>query len=213
MQESVRADQVIPVLVLSEKELEAGPEKLWDTLQYYVQNDDVCVDDFTGILVVTPTPGSDSHGDVDQWAASDLSNFSSVYHMTPDTRMLEQKHELPSGPYFLSGPNLHQAWRLYPDNLDAFTFGLLPDDVYSPQRQATFHLNIQGHITDIEQLPSRDLAVVRWRVEDHPRPQPPLPSSRLRKTVCRCPYGSHRLFRHRGCEDNFVKPSVGRAVP
>lgn len=37
--------------------------------------------------------------------------------------------DLPSGPYFLHGPNLYQAWRLYDDFLDAFTFGVIPNSI------------------------------------------------------------------------------------
>lgn len=36
---------------------------------------------------------------------------------------------LPSGPYFLHGPNLYQAWRMYDDVLDAFTFGVIPNSI------------------------------------------------------------------------------------
>jgi len=46
---------------------------------------------------------------------------------------LEGLSELPSGPYFLHGPNLHQAWRLYDDEYGAFTFGVIPDDVDQPK--------------------------------------------------------------------------------
>lgn len=42
--------------------------------------------------------------------------------------------ELPAGPYFLCGQNLHQAWRLYEDDLDSFIFAVLPDDVQAPDR-------------------------------------------------------------------------------
>jgi hypothetical protein len=45
------------------------------------------------------------------------------------TRDFEQ---LPSGPYFLYGPNLYQAWRLYEDDLDSFTMGVIPEDIDSP---------------------------------------------------------------------------------
>lgn len=41
---------------------------------------------------------------------------------------------LRAGPYFLHGQNIHQAWRLYDDVLDAFIFGLVPDDVFEPKR-------------------------------------------------------------------------------
>lgn len=39
---------------------------------------------------------------------------------------------LPSGPYFLQGQNIHQAWRLYPDELDAFIITVVPREVSSP---------------------------------------------------------------------------------
>lgn len=41
---------------------------------------------------------------------------------------------LPPGPYFLHGPNLHQAWRLYQDYLDAFIFGVVPENALKPER-------------------------------------------------------------------------------
>ncbi|KAI1109788.1 putative amidase [Nemania sp. NC0429] len=47
---------------------------------------------------------------------------------------ISDNRHLPSGPYFLHGSNIHQAWRLYPDELDAFIFGLIPDDVFEPRR-------------------------------------------------------------------------------
>lgn len=135
VQESVRADQVIPVLVLSERELESGPEQLGQILQYYVENDDVCDDEFTGILVVNPSSsGPESGLAANVVPGLDLSRFSAVYHLEPEAAVLEGKTHMPSGPYFLSGPNLHQAWRLYPDEYEAFTFGLIPDDPFSPQR-------------------------------------------------------------------------------
>lgn len=32
------------------------------------------------------------------------------------------------GPYFLINQELHQSWRVYPDNLNAFTSTVIPDD-------------------------------------------------------------------------------------
>lgn len=138
VEESVRADQIIPVVVLSESEVNAGPEELGRTLQYLVDHDDVCTDEFTGIIVVRPSaPGSASRKVVGDHASDpSLGRFSAIYHMADEhvSPQQEQQNQLPSGPYFLSGPNLHQAWRLYPDDLEAFTFGLIPDNLYDPQR-------------------------------------------------------------------------------
>lgn len=137
VEESVRADQIIPVVVLSEDEVNAGPEELGRTLQYLVDNDDVCTDEFTGIIVVKPS-GSSSEprgacASASDGQASPDCPFT-IYHMAIGLETSTERDLLPSGPYFLSGQNLHQAWRLYPDDLDAFTFGLLPDSPFEPKR-------------------------------------------------------------------------------
>ncbi|KAG8164618.1 hypothetical protein KVR01_004893 [Diaporthe batatas] len=149
VEESVRADQVIPVVVLSEDQVNAGPEELGRTLQFLVDNDDVCTDEFTGIIVVKPSSASASElrgscpGTSD--ATASIGCPFTVYHMADGIGTSEEKNLLPSGPYFLSGQNLHQAWRLYPDHLDAFTFGLLPDDPFDPQSfQAVAPLSSDG---------------------------------------------------------------------
>lgn len=135
----MRADQIIPVVVLSEDEVNSGPENLWWTLKYLVDYDDVCTDEFTGIIVERPSASASGTGSLRHALdgnASDpfLGRFPSIYHLAGGDVSPQGIEELPSGPYFLSGPNLHQAWRLYPDDLDAFTFGLLPDDLHDPQR-------------------------------------------------------------------------------
>ncbi|POS76042.1 hypothetical protein DHEL01_v205556 [Diaporthe helianthi] len=150
VEESVRADQVIPVVVLSEDEVNAGPEELGRTLQFLVDNDDVCTDEFTGIIVVKPSgSASEQRGHWPCPGAYDVTTSTdcpfTVYRVADDPGTSEEKNLLPSGPYFLSGQNLHQAWRLYPDELDAFTFGLLPDDPFDPQSfQAVAPLSSDG---------------------------------------------------------------------
>jgi hypothetical protein len=127
VEESVKADQIIPVLVLSEGEIYGGPEKLAETLQYYVSHDDVCNLEFTAILVMKP---SGSGGERTMIAIEP--SIAPVYHLRTEFEATENVAELPSGPYFLSGSNLHQAWRLYPDDLDAFTVGMIPENIGEP---------------------------------------------------------------------------------
>jgi hypothetical protein len=43
-----------------------------------------------------------------------------------------QTAAIPSGPYLLLGNDLHQAWRLYTDDLDAFIVSVVPDRVSAP---------------------------------------------------------------------------------
>lgn len=126
------------MVVLSEKEVSAGPEELWDTLRHLVDDDDVCTDDFTGIIVVSSPSGTGPRAAAGSRDASGghLARFEAVYHLAGGGPAIapQGRRELPSGPYFLSGPNLHQAWRLYPDDLEAFASGLIPEDVHEPQR-------------------------------------------------------------------------------
>lgn len=124
VEENLKADQIIPVLVLSESEINAGPEELGRTLQYFVDHDDVCSDDFTGILVMKPS--TTGHDVAPESLAALRATFSSIYHLAGSLETFANDDSLPSGPYFLSGSNLHEAWRLYPDDLDAFTFGMIP---------------------------------------------------------------------------------------
>lgn len=125
------------MVVLNENEVNSGPEELWWTLKYLVEHDDVCTDEFTGIIVERPSSSwaGGSRRVLDDNASDPfLGALPPIYHLASGEVSPQGLDKLPSGPYFLSGPNLHQAWRLYPDDLDAFTFGLLPDDLYDPQR-------------------------------------------------------------------------------
>lgn len=60
-----------------------------------------------------------------------------VYHLDAEVT-ISGLDDLPSGPYILHGPNLYQAWRLYEDHHDAFTFGVIPENVN--QRQTYVYL-------------------------------------------------------------------------
>jgi hypothetical protein len=117
------------VLALSEWELDGTAADLGKTLQRYVDSDDVCTYDFTDILVVKPSETRRNNS-----ILAVRNNFSSVYYLQPSFDATGHSSELPSGPYFLRGPNLHQAWRLYPDELNAFTVGMVPEDLDQPTR-------------------------------------------------------------------------------
>jgi hypothetical protein len=106
-------------------------------LNLFAAVDDVFQPDFGGILVEKPEK------DQTIGLTQNLGPRSrAVFSLQQPEAEVESEapgfEELPSGPYFLHGPNLYQAWRLYDDVLDAFTFGVLPnsindtDDGYAP---------------------------------------------------------------------------------
>ncbi|KAM0246544.1 hypothetical protein ACHAP5_004668 [Fusarium lateritium] len=122
IQETINPDALIPITLLTTEELFGDLEGILDLFDSY---DDVFVPDFGSILVEkTGDNSSQVRGNARQ-----------IYHMD-EVKALDGFSELPSGPYFLYGPNLHQAWRLYDDDFGAFTFGIIPDDISKPNDRA-----------------------------------------------------------------------------
>ncbi|KAF4451464.1 hypothetical protein F53441_5556 [Fusarium austroafricanum] len=118
IQETINPDALIPITLLSTEEIFGDLEGI---LELFDSIDDVFVPDFGSILV-------EKSGD-------NNSNFQldakQIYHLD-EVQALDGFSELPSGPYFLHGPNLYQAWRLYDDEFRAFTSGVIIDDLNKP---------------------------------------------------------------------------------
>ncbi|KAF4998241.1 hypothetical protein FGRMN_3290 [Fusarium graminum] len=122
IQETINPDALIPITLLTTEEIFGDLEGILNLFDSY---DDVFVPDFGSILVEkTGDNSSQVRGNTRQ-----------VYHMD-QIKALDGFSELPSGPYFLYGPNLHQAWRLYDDEFGAFTVGVVPDDLGKPDDRA-----------------------------------------------------------------------------
>ncbi|KAF9771556.1 hypothetical protein IL306_010819 [Fusarium sp. DS 682] len=118
IQETINPDALIPITLLSTEEIFGDLEGI---LQLFDSIDDVFVPDFGSILV---EKSGDNSSQVQV-------NTRQIYHMD-QIKALDGFSELPSGPYFLYGPNLYQAWRLYDDEFGAFTSGVLPGDLNQP---------------------------------------------------------------------------------
>lgn len=187
----IRADQVIPVLLLTEDELNGTPDQIGQLLQYYVDTDDVCSPSFTDILVEKPSRQSGSGSTPpffdrrDSTAVSGRATYRLKGRSVAGGRLSglnnskaeggdadgdadgdendpkdgdENDNPLPSGPYFLSGPNLHRAYRLYPDTQDAFVYGMIPNDVYNPTTsgfKAVSFLSAKDSMSKTIPVPSR----------------------------------------------------------
>ncbi|KAJ5811409.1 amidase [Penicillium riverlandense] len=99
-------------------------DAIQDSFKRFLTEDDVFQDGFTrhGYLIIKPatpeTPTQTLPKDVEEYLAQRLLNL--VY--------LKGSDNLPQGPYFAMNGRLHQSWRLYPDNLGAFTTAVIPDD-------------------------------------------------------------------------------------
>lgn len=133
IQETIKPDVIVPVTVLSTREIFG---KVDETLRRFDARDDVFVPDFGFVLVEKPGGNSSSAGD-----GRGLGRRGARHYRLMDgagdgdagsARVAKGLAGLPSGPYFLHGPNLYQAWRLYDDEADAFAFGVVPENVTAP---------------------------------------------------------------------------------
>ncbi|KAJ4313535.1 hypothetical protein N0V84_009353 [Fusarium piperis] len=190
IQETINSDAIIPITLLTTDEVFGDLEGI---LQLFDSYDDVFNLDFGSILVEKPG-GSESHVVVNTTLTG-----RQVYHLDQITA-LEDMAELPSGPYFLHGPNLHQAWRLYDDEFGAFTFGVIPDDLYQPDEfQPLTSSSFQGG-SQVIPVPSRLY---------HPRPSPRKPLSGIRISISDTVSlkGTHTTFSSRAWKYLYGNPS------
>ncbi|KND86695.1 Glutamyl-tRNA(Gln) amidotransferase subunit A [Tolypocladium ophioglossoides CBS 100239] len=121
IQETINPDAILPVTLLETHELFGDLEA---TLRLFALYDDVFVPEFGAVLVEKPGPDAADH----RRDASRLLD-KELYRLNGHVAAMADVARLPSGPYFLHGPNLHQAWKLYDDEYGAFAFGVIPENV------------------------------------------------------------------------------------
>ncbi|KAG9252208.1 amidase signature domain-containing protein [Emericellopsis atlantica] len=155
IQADIKPSALIPVTLLNTDEI--FNDRLEQILNEFDATDDVFRPEFGSVLVEKPTSSSL----VEDGIATRRSTFQQAkYSKTlyalrcPGARSLADLKELPSGPYFLRGPNIHAAYALHVDTYQAFTRGLIPDDVFQPQRYQEFTLLAQGGLFASIAVPS-----------------------------------------------------------
>lgn len=119
----------IPVVVLTTSDAISSTDEAWALINRFASVDDVYSRSFAHTVVLQ------SNELVAQIKGS--GRFSAVYHIAPGS----PANALPPGPYFLSQGSIHQAYRLYDDELDSFIFGVIPEDVLNPKKSEDPPLN------------------------------------------------------------------------
>ena len=130
MAETVPPLDIRPVVLINEKLQANTVPDVTKQIERFGQIDDVYSGEFGSTLVLQADPTDALTNLMTQLNSSGL--FSSVYRA--DHKL--STSVLPSGPYFLRGQAIHQAWRLYPDELDSFIFSVIPTDVQAPAEYA-----------------------------------------------------------------------------
>lgn len=106
-----------PVVLLKSEHIET--QGLKSIFASFESRDDVFSRDFLEkcetIVLLESTTNSGLRTSLGKW---DVKNIETV---------AEGKTSLPEGPYFLVGNSIHQAWKLYADDLDSFSVTVVPE--------------------------------------------------------------------------------------
>jgi hypothetical protein len=122
-----------------------------DTFDRFLQTDDVFQKSFTknSFLLVAPPPPIPPPKDSEKYRLRSYVSCTTVesldQRVPPDLAEYLESRSLilrflddlavPEGPYFVADRQLHQAWRLYPDHLGAFSNTVIPNDAESSGRR------------------------------------------------------------------------------
>jgi hypothetical protein len=117
-----------PAVLLSVPDAGFGSEHAQEALDDFGRQDDVFSDDFSSTLILQASKDINIGDIAARLDGSSL--FESIY-TKESTR---ESAPLPPGPYFIHGKSIHQAWKLYEDDLDAFVVPTITDDVSNPKR-------------------------------------------------------------------------------
>nr|POF14265.1 amidase 1 [Quercus suber] len=139
-----------PVVVLPPlHEIDLTRSVLQDMLIQAQQSDDVLTDEFCAQVVIQiPVKSSTS---------SYMSKISSLKMFRAIFRY-EYGHAAVSAspaPYFVQGQNLHQAWRLYEDTVDAFVIPIIPEKLTQSSRFLPLNMLSSDGLTKLVAVPSR----------------------------------------------------------
>lgn len=130
IQEDINPDAVLPVTLVTTEEL-SNPS-LDDLLKAFETYDDVYSSEFAFALVEKPAANDTARRGISSRDSNGKQTYTIEVTDTPSdpsdgaSTQATSFANLPTGPYILHGKELHQAYRVYEDELDAFTVGIVP---------------------------------------------------------------------------------------
>lgn len=98
------------------------------TVEYWLENDDVFSVDFLTETVIVPEHATFPFSDHVFDTSAGPWKPRNVLHATWLDQTGSSSVFASTGPFFLIGNALHQAWRLHTDDLDSFATTLIPRD-------------------------------------------------------------------------------------
>ena len=121
-----------PALLLSSADGKIDAAKVGRDVQQFETIDDVYTTDFHDSLVVQVPHGVGLN--LEDFTINLGRSTNLEFRKVLSSKVDSERNLLPSGPYFLQGQKMHQAWKLYDDSLGAFIQTVVPDDATAPKR-------------------------------------------------------------------------------
>ncbi|KAI0103174.1 amidase signature domain-containing protein [Nemania sp. FL0031] len=131
---------VIPLVVIHNHSNDLSANLIESSISRFNEEDDVFHDDFAigGYILIHLTGDSspsEAHTGETEKTLPTVSDYSCPDSLTELLRerslqllVTKGPYSIPEGPYFIKNQSIHQAWRLFPDRLAAFTAAVIPDD-------------------------------------------------------------------------------------
>lgn len=162
----------MPVIYLAQDSFGSAVDVV-KKVEALMESDDVLCEDFLSETIVLPDKASGNSFSSN--VKTRLQTSAGTWKIKNVLPLSESCNiRLPSGPYFILGFTLHQAWLLYDDYLDTFITTIVPDD-NQPGRSVFQRTIWSKHLTaDALQISSLAKNVRRWRLEERRSPKPAL---------------------------------------
>ncbi|KAJ4305626.1 hypothetical protein N0V90_001157 [Kalmusia sp. IMI 367209] len=141
---------IIPVVLLPPlHEADLTKEALQDMLDRAQQSDDVLTDEFRARAVFQVPPNSSVSSYTHK--VSSLGLFDAAFRYGSGSIAIT---DIPA-PYFIQGSDIHQAWRLYEDRVDAFVLPIIPENIKQPSRFVPLNMFSSDGLCKLVAVPSR----------------------------------------------------------
>ena len=118
----------LPATVITVTENVRKPDDIFKLFQQFRAEDDVFSNEFQRILILQGLQDDHFSRLID--AVHSAKDFDHIFRMPA----VSNPETIPNGPYFIGEDGIHQAWRLYEDDLDAFIIPTVPEDVAAPDK-------------------------------------------------------------------------------
>ncbi|KAL8980442.1 MAG: hypothetical protein Q9205_004469 [Flavoplaca limonia] len=120
-----------PVTVISTVNGNLSEKDIVDQITAFLAKDDVYSEDFASTVVIQMPTGTTLENPINLSFIEQHSLTKSNVHYST---VIPTENLLLSGPYFVPGTGIYEAWRLYSDELDAFEIAVIPEAVHSPAK-------------------------------------------------------------------------------